>query len=192
MAKLLGPLRDETRLADASVVLRPYSDADVGPSYEAIRESIEELMPWMPWCYPEYSLEDSAAWIAGGPKEWEHGAAYEFAIADAAGGGLLGGCGLNHVDLRDGRANLGYWVRSNRTRRGVATAAALLVARFGIRELGLKRIEIVVAVGNEPSLRVAEKAGATREEVLRNRIVVGDKALDAVMFSLTPQDFEEA
>jgi len=32
----------------------------------------------------------------------------------------------------------------------------------------------------------AEKAGATREGILRNRLVVRDKVYDAVMFSLIP------
>jgi RimJ/RimL family protein N-acetyltransferase len=53
----------------------------------------------------------------------------------------------------------------------------------------LLRAEIVVAVGNTASLRAAEKSGARREGVLRNRITVGEKIFDAVMFSLTPQDF---
>ena len=45
--------------------------------------------------------------------------------------------------------------------RIVATAAALLVARFGFDELGLQRIEIIAAVSNKASQRVAEKIGAT-------------------------------
>jgi RimJ/RimL family protein N-acetyltransferase len=44
-------------------------------------------------------------------------------------------------------------------------------------------------VGNTPSLRAAEKSGAQREGVLRNRITVREKIYDAVMYSLTPQDF---
>jgi RimJ/RimL family protein N-acetyltransferase len=36
---------------------------------------------------------------------------------------------------------------------------------------------------------VAEKAGAKREGVLRNRLIVRENVLDAVMWSLIPQDF---
>jgi len=45
-----------------------------------------------------------------------------------------------------------------------------------------------VATGNTRSLRVAEKAGAQREGFLRNRLLIQDKAHDAVMHSLIPQD----
>ena len=64
----------------------------------------------------------------------------------------------------------------------------LLVARFGFDELKLRRIEIVAAINNKASQRVAEKAGATREGILRNRLVVRDKVYDTVMFSLIPGD----
>jgi RimJ/RimL family protein N-acetyltransferase len=84
---------------------------------------------------------------------------------------------------------LGYWVRSRRRGQGIAARAARLVARFGFERLGLLRAEIVVAVGNTASLRAAEKSGAQREGVLRNRITVRDKIYDAVMYSLIPQDF---
>jgi ribosomal-protein-serine acetyltransferase len=87
-------------------------------------------------------------------------------------------------------ANLGYWVRSSATRRGIATRAARLVGEFAVKQVGLLRAEIVVAVGNKPSLRVAEKCGAKREGVLRNRLIVREQVLDAVMHSLTPQDFD--
>jgi RimJ/RimL family protein N-acetyltransferase len=55
--------------------------------------------------------------------------------------------------------------------------------------LDLIRIEIVVATGNAASIRVAEKLGAQQEGILRNRITVGNRTHDAVMFSLTPKDF---
>ena len=66
--------------------------------------------------------------------------------------------------------------------------AIRLAARFGCEELGLYRIEIVAAVDNIASQRVAEKAGAVREGVLRNRLLVRGESQDAVLFSLLPGD----
>jgi RimJ/RimL family protein N-acetyltransferase len=60
--------------------------------------------------------------------------------------------------------------------------------KFAFTQLGLRRIEIVAAVGNVPSQRVAEKAGASREGVLRNRLLINGESLDAVLFSLVPED----
>jgi RimJ/RimL family protein N-acetyltransferase len=98
----------------------------------------------------------------------------------------IGGCGINDIGEDKSRANLGYWVRSDRTGQGIAPAAAKLLAKWGFEALGLKRIEIVVAVENARSLRAAEKTGAKREGVLRNRLLIGNKPHDAVMHSLVP------
>ena len=80
-------------------------------------------------------------------------------------------------------------MRTGATGRGVATRAARLAGEFAVTQLALLRAEIVVAVGNMPSQRVAEKCGAKREGILRNRLIVREKVFDAVMYSLTPQDY---
>ncbi len=181
-------MEKEIRLTDGVVLLEPYRIGDVERLYQAARESITEMSPWMPWCHADYSIEESRAWIESRAEAWAKGTDYDFAITDAKDGSFLGGCGLNHIDYKNPIANLGYWVRTSRTRRGVASSAARLLARFGFGKLKLNRIEIVIAVGNKASQRVAEKIGAKREGILRNRLVVRDRVYDAVMFSLIPED----
>ena len=85
--------------------------------------------------------------------------------------------------------NLGYWVRTSHHGRGIAGRAALLAARYGFEHGGIIRAEVVMAVRNERSRRVAEKIGAHYEGVLLNRMVVGKTVYDANMYSLIPQDF---
>ena len=70
------------------------------------------------------------------------------------------------------------------------TRAAQLAARFAFEKAKLIRAEIVIAVGNERSKRVAEKIGAHYEGILLNRMVKGTQICDAYMFSLIPSDFE--
>ncbi|HNK63948.1 MAG TPA: GNAT family protein, partial [Anaerolineales bacterium] len=66
---------------------------------------------------------------------------------------------------------------------------ARLAAHFAFESVNLIRAEIVIAVGNEASKRVAEKIGAHYEGILLNRMTVGTKIHDAHMFSLLPSDF---
>jgi ribosomal-protein-serine acetyltransferase len=178
--------RKKIELTDGKITLRPYHPRDIEATYEAIRESLAELAPWLPFAHSDYSRRESRDWIKQRPKDWEKGVAYEFAIFDAGDGAMLGGCGLNGVDKINYRANLGYWVRTGRTGQGIATAATQMLAKWGFEKLKLKRIEILVAVSNRRSLRVAEKAGAKFEGVLRNRINLNGKNEDAAMYSLIP------
>lgn len=181
-------MEEKVQLIEGVILIRQYRPTDVNWLYEAVRESIPEVSLWMPWCHADYSIEESKTWIESQADAWETGTEYNFAITDSKGGFFIGGCGLNNINHADRVANLGYWVRSSRTRQGVATTAALLLARFGFSELKLNRIEITMAVGNKVSQRVAENMRATREGVLRNRLVVRDTVYDAVMYSLIPQD----
>ena len=183
-------MENKVQLTDGSITLRPYRLSDAEPLYEAVRESLPELLPWMPWAHADYSLEESKKWIELCARTWAKGKEYNFAILDAKDDSLLGGCGLNQVRRRARFANLGYWVRSKCTRKGIATAAALLVARFAFDELGLNRIEIGAATTNAASLRVAERIGATRQGIQKRKMVFRDKVYDRVVSSLTPKDLE--
>jgi len=178
-----------TTLTDGSVILRQMQMSDSPIIFEAVLKSLTDLMPWMSWAHEGYSEEENRKWLEAQPKGWEEGTDYTFAITDARDGSYIGGCGLTHFNPAYRLANLGYWVRSDRRGNGFAGRAARLVARFGFEQLNLIRAEIVVAAGNTASLRVAEKAGARREGILRNRMVVREMVYDAVMHSLIPQDF---
>ena len=175
-------------LSNGVVKIRRYCAADIPLLFEAARESVNEMFAWMPWCHQHYSVEESAAFILSREAAWNQKTEFDFAILDAKANRLLGGVGLNQFNNDHKFANLGYWVRSSSTGRGVATAAALLAARLGFEDLGLHRIEIVAAVGNVASQRVAEKAKAKREGVLRNRLLLHGDPHDAVMYSLVVAD----
>lgn len=181
-------MEKEIKLTDGSVLLRPYQIGDVDYLYQAARESIAELSLWMPWCHADYSIEESRAWIESRAEAWAKGTDYDFVVTDAKDGFFLGGCGLNRFDHANRTANIGYWVRTSRTKGGVATAAAQLLVKFGFGDLELNRIEIMVAVDNKASQRIAEKTGAIREGILRSRWIVREKVYDMVMFSLIPED----
>jgi ribosomal-protein-serine acetyltransferase len=178
------------RLTDGVITLRPYRVSDIGAVHRAVRESLSELSVWMSWCHPDYSIAETKTWIESQPDKWEKGEEYNFAISYNNGSSYLGGCGLNVIDRGCGMANLGYWVRTSQTNKGIATAATLLLAQFAFNELKLNRVELTIAVGNQASLRVADKAGATREGILRNRVVKNDAPCDAVVFSFIPQDLQ--
>jgi len=164
-------------------LLPVHSDCIAGLS-EAVFESKEELIPWMSWCRPDYGISDTTQWVESRSEAWERGKEYSFVIADRWSNQIIGTCGLNHLNEINLFANLGYWVRTSRTREGAATEANRLFSEFGFSAVKLVRIEVVVAVGNFASEKVAKKVGALREDLLRNRLVHNGEVRDAHMFSL--------
>ncbi len=158
--------------------------------YTAVQVSKNELMPWMDWCRPDFSIDVPLEWLKNQHQDWEQGINYQFVIIDTESHQFLGGCGINHINQYYLLANLGYWVRSDRNGEGIASEATKLLALFGFQKLELRRIEIVTGVENWASRRVAEKAGAAYEGILRKRLKLGDINIDAVMHSLVFEDLQ--
>jgi RimJ/RimL family protein N-acetyltransferase len=182
---------NEIELTDGVVFIRKYREGDAELLYEAVRESIAEVSQWLPWCHQGYSIEESRDFVATRNVRSQGDEWVSFAVIDQSSGRFLGGVGINFINRIHQFANLGYWVRTSAAGHGVATRAAKLAARFGFAELGLHRIEIVAAVDNLASQRVAERAGAVREGIMRRRLSINGVPHDAVLFSLVPRDLSE-
>lgn len=166
------------------IKIRPYRDSDVEQLYEAAKESIEHVHPWLPWCHPEYSRKDSQQWIERTQRMWQENREFEFAVLTADEVMFLGGCGLNQIDHPHKVVNLWFWVRGSARGQDVAPTAGLMTARFAFEQLGFARIEIIMSVENRASQRVAEKMGATQEGVLRERMELHGSRHNAYLYSL--------
>jgi ribosomal-protein-serine acetyltransferase len=169
------------------VILQKYSLGDASQLFAAISDSTERVYPWLPWCHPNYTLAETEAWLKTRPQCWHDGKEYGFSIRDRQ-GTIVGGCGIG-IRSASWFGNLGYWLRTGYTGKGYATEATKLLAQFGTQQLQLQRLEIVVSVHNLPSQQVAARAGAYREGISRNRLLIHDKFHDAVIYSFIPQDF---
>ena len=176
---------NENSFCDGRITIRPVHIDDLQGIYEATRESIIEVTPWMSWCHPDYTVEECGQWIESSAVKWASGVEYNFTIMDKTKNDLiLGCCGLRRKDPDENSAFLGCWVRSSRTNEGIATSASRLIIRFGFNELRLKRIQITSATGNKASLRAIEKLGATQKGILRSGCVVRGRVYDSYLFSL--------
>jgi len=184
-------LETKIELTDGNIITRPCRLEDAAVICEGVREAMEKMLKWAPWCHTDYSMSDCTSWLSSRPQVWSEGIEYDFVIFDTKENTFLGGCAIDQINRKHNFANLGYWVRSSQTGKGIATAAVRLISRLGFVKLGFTRLKIVIAEQNKASQRVAEKVGAVREGVHRNRHIVHDKTYDSVMFSLIPQDLQE-
>ncbi|MCC9312045.1 GNAT family N-acetyltransferase [Kitasatospora sp. RB6PN24] len=109
--------------------------------------------------------------VAGQRAQVADGTLVCWALRDPADGRLLGNLGIREIDLVvTGGGRVGYWTMPAARGRGVATAALRLASTWAFGELGLHRIELAHALGNEASCAVARKAGYPLEGVLRQAL----------------------
>lgn len=177
------PTPSRESLTDGTITIRRLQLEDRLPRLEASIESRAELEPWMPWAR-DLSPDMMATFVAGCWLGWNDGTAYEFVIEDAETGRDLGGVAINDISKADRSANIGYWVRSDASGRGVATRATRLAARFAFEEAGLRRLQLYHAAGNPASGRVAQKVGFRPEGTRRRYMLIYDEEHDAVFYAL--------
>jgi ribosomal-protein-serine acetyltransferase len=171
-----------------ALLVRRFTGQDVDPLYEAIIESLPELSRWMWWAHENYAKSETATFIESQLNSEAGGDEDGFGIFEKTSGRILGCAGLNRADRTNKYCNLGYWVRSSATGRGIATTVARRLAAFALTELGMNRVEVIVAAENVASLRVAEKIGARREGIARCRLTVGETVHDAWVHSIIKSD----
>jgi ribosomal-protein-serine acetyltransferase len=172
--------------------IRPYRLEDVAEVYAAADESREHIGKWMSWMTPGYSENDAQSWVAHAGAAWKNEAEFQHVIIDANDHSIVGSCGLNRLNRIVAVCILGYWVRASRLGEGAARQATLLLREFGFQTLSFNRLEIVVAVGNLPSQRVAESVGAQFEGVQRKRLRVGEVPHDARMHAFINESAKNA
>lgn len=168
-------------------LIRRYETSDENVLFQAARESIAQVFEFLPWCHPDYQRRDSTDWLETITPNWKDGSAYSFGIFSKDDGEFHGGCGVNQIDKHP-IANLGYWIKTPSTGKGIATEATIALARFCIQKIGLQRIEIIMSVQNGASKAVAISAGAQYEGRARNRLLLHGKLHDAYLYSITPED----
>jgi ribosomal-protein-serine acetyltransferase len=169
------------------LVFRSYTLDDAPAYLAAVLESVEIVGRWMPWCHKGYSLGEAVQWFADCDASRAAETAFEFGIFEEESGVFLGGAGLNQICWQNSFCNLGYWVRQTQQRKGIASRSVRALADHAFRVVGLQRVEIVVALGNDASEGVARKCAALEEGVARNRLIVGGVSVPARMFSLVPE-----
>jgi RimJ/RimL family protein N-acetyltransferase len=151
-------------VAGDGVELRLWTVDDVDDLVKGCNDY--DVARWLPLMPHPYTDEAARWWVEeGAPAAWREGGA-AFSIVFPGTRKILGGIGINNVQPGRNQAEVGYWIAPWARRRGVATGAARAIARWAF-DSGLYRLELLAAMENWVSQRVALGAGFAREGVRR-------------------------
>lgn len=169
-----APLPQQT--TGARVTLRPWTVEDASGMLEALEDDRESFLPWLPWTVTHNRTVDECCSAIGRLQEARirtdpPANDFTLGIFERDSGRVIGGTGLHRVLAHAHEAEIGYWIRADRRRRGLcAEAVALLISwAFTPVERGgwnLRRIHIRCAGANASSRKVCESLGLNREAIL--------------------------
>ncbi|WP_373430107.1 GNAT family N-acetyltransferase [Paenibacillus sp. GD4] len=135
---------------------------------EAIHESASELRPWLPFLRHLPSVDDSESYVRKARLNFLERTDLVLHIIDKLTGDFVGSSGLHRFDWNVRKFEIGYWLRTSQTGKGLMTEAVIGITNFAINTLEANRIEIRCDRRNASSIRVAERAGFMLEGTLRN------------------------
>jgi len=160
---------EPVEIAAGRLQLRPPTRDDAPDSLLMLQDA--ETVRWNP-APAVVDLDTARGWCARG-ADWSSGEHATFSVLDATTGRLLGNVSLHKIDHEQQDAEIGYRVAPWARGQGVATDAVAAATRWAFAALDLVRMELLHAVANPPSCRVAEKAGYLLEGTLRQSFVYG-------------------
>ncbi len=146
-------------MTDGYISVRKYRMSDAIALHESVNESIAELTRWG-FYHPGFTMEDAEKDVITRISDWAEGKAFTYLIEARLGEVFVANCRIEEFEPEINQAALGWWVRTSMTGKGIATAAARLVAQAAFEDLHLCSLNIYTNVDNGPSRRVAEKIGA--------------------------------
>jgi len=179
------------RIETDRLVLRCYDPHDAELLQEAVDPSIEHLLPWMPWAQHEpQTVDEKVALLRRFRGQFDLDENYVYGIFERDESRLLGGSGL-HARGGDGSLEVGYWVRADAVRRGIATEVTAVLTRVVFEVCGLERVDVQVDPANVRSAAVPRKLGFVEEGTLRRRLppsAGGGPRRDSTLFTLVADE----
>jgi len=150
----------------------------------------EDLGRWFAWVERTKGPESARAFIERSLRQFADNAGFHAGIWHE--GRLAGVVGCDGIDWENLTTSLGYWLGVEFRGRGLATMACRILVDHAIFELGLNRVEIRCAAGNERGRAVAERLGFREEGVLREAQRLQDRHVDQVLYAMLAHDWRSA
>ena len=166
--------------AHGGVVLRPARDGDVAMARELATDAYIPTIGTLP---PHADEAQALAWLRRQRDRYDEGTGFSFAIAEAETDTAVGQCGLWLRELDEGRATAGYSVVASARGRGFAADALTALTAFGWTVPGLFRIALHIEPWNVGSARTAERAGYTREGLMRSHQEIAGTRRDMLVYA---------
>lgn len=156
---------------------------------EAVDVSLPELQRWMTWASAEPQPVDAhLSTLRAFRAQFERDEEYHHLLFDRVEGLVVGVASLRRSQGPQA-LEIGYWIRSDRTGRGLGREAAAALTRVGFGVHAVTRMEIRVAVGNARSSAIPRRLGYRLDGVLRRRIhVPQDRLVDVEVWTMLHEE----
>jgi RimJ/RimL family protein N-acetyltransferase len=170
------------RFETARLILRPIAPEDSGPIFDgyAQDEEVTRYLTWKPHATREVTVTYISHCIATPPT-----VARTYVLTGREDATVRGSFDLRRPAPH--RLEFGYVLARRSWGQGLMTEALSAVVGWALREAGVFRVSAICDVENIGSARVMEKAGLSREALMRRLMVhpnIGDEPRDCFCYAI--------
>ncbi|MDP8225282.1 MAG: GNAT family protein [Candidatus Lernaella stagnicola] len=173
-----------------SLRMEPLRERHLDDLWPMFRDSRDALLPYMFWAHTQTDRESQLAFIRNSERARDEEREQVFLVF--AGDVAVATLGLHQLASPHRGAELGFWVHTAHTGRGICTAIAARSTRYAFDELGLHRLFIRHGLDNHASRAVIHKLGFVHEGTARDDLWVGDRFVSHEYYAMLEDDFTSA
>ena len=152
-----------------------------------VQQNIAHLRAYLPAVVELASVEQATTHLHAASDKVRAGEMLEWHLF--AGTTLCGSIRLKDIDTDNRKAQIGYFLGSQFTGRGIVTRSVRAILAHAFKSLQLHRVELRCAAGNQQSIRVAERLGFTFEGTLRQNEFLNGAYVDENIYGILHAEF---
>jgi len=162
---------------DGNLFLRKVSKDDVSFFYQSLKE--KEMTNYLS-LGPLRSFDHSKRLVRNYLKSWDKYLQFNYVIElrDSLTRKRIGSVSLWNVNWLHKRSGVGIWILPNYWGQGIGKRVIELIKKVAFYHLNLNRIEAQIAIENDNSLKMFEKAGFKEEGLLNKYLNIEGKFHD--------------
>lgn len=150
---------------DSEIELKQLEQSDSSDIFNTINNQREYLGKWLPFVAFTKELSDTEVFVNSVVNAPEHRFEYVFAIIKN--NEFAGLIGFKDTDNQNKKTEIGYWLSEKHQKQGIVTKSVDKLCDFAFNSLGINRIQIKCAVGNDSSKNIPKKLGFKFEGIER-------------------------
>lgn len=155
--------------------------------FALVHQDREYLRQWLPWVDATELIDDTVTFIRASLEQFASNKGFVAGIW--SGGRFCGVIGTHKLDWLNRKVEIGYWLGKSFVGQGIMTDACRAVVGYLFEEIGLNRVVIHCASGNERSCAVAKRLGFVDEGVAREGQLLNGEFHDLRRFAILKKDF---
>ena len=168
-------LLDRIELRDASTI------------FNAIDQNRDHLGRWLPFVHYTKAIKDSEAFIRTIISQRDESLNELYTIWFK--GDFAGIIGFHNTDRVNEKCEMGYWLISDMKGKGIITQSCNTLIRLAFEKMGINRITIRSAIGNQASEKIAKRIGFSYEGIERSGERFEDQFHNITVWSLLKSEF---